>query len=89
MFHSGNQFHGCLPSGYQPVFRKEYRTCGYYSRDYPRDQRAVAYLALLQVEAGFILNTRYKHKRGCVHYIDASSCSFIRTSSSRRYLRIS
>ena len=39
----------------------------------------------LQVEAGFILNTRYKHKRGCVHYIDASSCSFIRTSSSRRY----
>ncbi len=31
--------------------------------DYPRDQRAVAYLALLQVEAGFILNTRYKHKR--------------------------
>ena len=57
----GNQFHGCLPSGYQPVFRKEYRTCGYYSRDYPRDQRAVAYLALLQVEAGFILNTRYKH----------------------------
>ena len=47
--------------GYQPVFRKEYRTCGYYSRDYPRDQRAVAYLALLQVEAGFILNTRYKH----------------------------
>lgn len=45
--------------------------------------------ALLQVEAGFILNTRYKHKRGCVHYIDASSCSFIRTSSSRRYLRTS
>ena len=82
-------FYGCLSSRYQPVFRKEYRTCGYYSRDYPRDQRAVAYLALLQVEAGFILNTRYKHKRGCVHYIDASSCSFIRTSSSRRYLRTS
>ena len=54
-------FGKCLPSGYQSVFRKEYRTCGYYPRDYPRDQRAVAYLALLQVEAGFILNTRYKH----------------------------
>ena len=84
----GNQFYGYLSSRYQPVFRKEYRTCGYYSRDYPRDQRAVAYLALLQVEAGFILNTRYKHKRGCVHYIDASSCSFI-VLPPHEYLRTS